>query len=406
MRLLIWTQYFWPENFRINEMILAMKQKGLHVSVVTGKPNYPDGLIFKGYNSYRLHREDFNGIEVIRLPIIPRGSNSPLRLSLNYLSFIISGFIFAPLTLLNRKIDLIFVYAPSPLIQALPAIFIAWLKRAQLVVWVQDLWPESLSATGYINNKWLLKPVELLVRIIYKYSDSILIQSPAFLTSVERLVRDGRKIHFFPNTAEPMQHSKTNSGNNHLIEELKNSFSVVFAGNIGVAQSISTIVDAAELLSQDKGIRLYIIGSGSKEEWLKREVSLRNLGNIIIVGRLPFEEMSAIFEASSALLVTLKGDKHLSTTIPSKIQSYLSSGKPIIASMDGEGARIVTEASAGLVCAAEDSKALAASIRKLSLMNTSELKLMGENGLCYFMTHFEQSKKLDELIKHFESLIK
>ncbi len=198
MKVLLWTQYFWPENFHINEVVAELVRQGADVTVLTGKPNYPDGEIFHGYRALGTQIDDFNGVEVIRLPLFPRGKNSAKGLILNYLSFILSGYLLAPWVLRGRQFDIVFVYAPSPLLQALPAIFVSWIKRARMVLWVQDIWPESLKATGFITNGKALRCVEWVVRYIYRYSDSILIQSQGFRDSVQRLCRDWSKVKFFP----------------------------------------------------------------------------------------------------------------------------------------------------------------------------------------------------------------
>jgi hypothetical protein len=195
MKILLWSQYFWPETFRINELATALTESGLSVTVLTGKPNYPEGTIFPGYRSWGIQRENFAGVDVLRIPMLPRGRCSALRLALNYWSFIAAGFVFAPFVLRGKTFDVVFVYAPSPLLQALPAILLARLKRAPLIVWVQDLWPESLSATGHVRSRFVLGAVEALVRHIYRCADSILIQSEAFRVPVARLVRDAGKIH-------------------------------------------------------------------------------------------------------------------------------------------------------------------------------------------------------------------
>ncbi len=159
MNLLIWTQYFWPENFHINEVARGLRSQGVEVTVLTGKPNYPEGRIFYGYRSTGIQREMHDGFEVIRIPMRERGAGSATGLVGNYLSFVFSGYLFAPVALRDTKVEAVFVYAPSPLIQALPAIFLAWLKDAPLVLWVQDIWPDALQATGFVRNRLLLRMV-------------------------------------------------------------------------------------------------------------------------------------------------------------------------------------------------------------------------------------------------------
>lgn len=404
MKVLLWSQYFWPENFRINELAAALQVGGMQVTVLTGKPNYPQGVIFPGYSSIGIGHERYAGAQVVRVPLVPRGSGSPLRLALNYLSFIVSGYVLAPFALRGQECDVVFVYAPSPLLQALPAIFLAWLKRVPLVLWVQDLWPESLSATGFVRNRWALTVVEAVVRHIYRHADSILIQSEAFREPVARLAGDPRKIRYYPNTAEAVVDGSARIGDSGLVSEMRRGFSVVFAGNIGAAQSMETILAAAERLGPHSDIRFFVVGSGSREAWLRQEIVCRRLGNVLLPGRLPPADMPAVFAAASALLVTLGDAPALALTIPSKLQAYLAAGRPVIASLNGEGARIIREAQAGFACPAEDGEGLAATVLRLYGLTPEERSRLGENGRRYFSEHFEPKRRVRELIEHFKDM--
>lgn len=403
MKVLLWSQYFWPENFRINELAAALQVGGIQVTVLTGKPNYPHGAIFPGYKSIGIQRERYADMEVVRLPLVPRGSDAPsrLRLAINYLSFIVSGYVLAPFALRGQECDVVFVYAPSPLLQALPAIFLARLKGVPLVLWVQDLWPESLAATGFVRSRWALKIVEAMVRYIYRHADSILIQSEAFRGPVAYLTDDPGKIGYFPNSAEPGSERCAGDDARGVAAEVGEMFSVVFAGNIGTAQSMETILLAAERLTLHSDIMFYVVGSGSREAWLRQEISRRRLQNVLLPGPLASVDMPAVFAAASALLVTLAGAPALALTVPSKLQAYLASGRPVIASLNGEGARIVREAQAGFTCQADDGEALAAAVLALYELTPAERCRLGENGRRYFSEHFEPKKRVRELIEHF-----
>lgn len=406
MKVLIWSQYFWPENFLINRLAVDLCAQGIEVTVVTGKPNYPDGQIFPGYTVSSIQREEYLGVEVIRIPLIPRGKGSSKGLLLNYLSFIFSGYLFAPIALRGRKFDAVFVYAPSPLLQALPAIFVAWLKNARMIVWVQDIWPEALLATGFIKNRWLLRLVEGAVRYIYRYSDSILIQSEAFRTPVARLVRKKEKIRFFPNSAGDIADAFSLSKHQYqAAAEIQQHFSVVFAGNIGSAQSCETIVSAAELLRKHLDIKFYLVGSGSRSSSIGLKIKSMNLANVVMTGRLSHEEMPAVYSAASVLLVSLKNEPALSATIPSKLQGYLSAGKPIVASLNGEAARLVIAAQAGFACPAESPDALAEAVLKLYEMSPDERDRLGINARHYFKTHFHEVERVNELVDHLHTLV-
>ncbi len=406
MNLLVWSQYFWPEQFRINDVVQAISKKGIKPTILTGKPNYPGGEIFQGYRTLGVQREKYLGVDILRIPLLPRGNSSAKRLFLNYLSFILSGYCIAPFSLRRRKVDVILVYATSPLLQALPSIFLAKLKRAPLVVWVQDLWPESLEATGFVKNRWLLWIVERVVRYIYASATSILIQSEGFRPFIDRLVKNKEKIFFCPNSSEDFKALDALSTKRHKIaEDIETHFSILFTGNIGSAQSCETIVAAAEKLQAYPTIKFYLIGSGSQFTSIALDIKRRHLTNVIMTGQLSSEEMPSLFAVSSALLVSLRDNSTLSATIPSKLQSYLSAGKPIIASLNGETARIVEEAKAGLACPAEDADALAEAVLCLYKMTPQERSLLGENGYQYFKAHFSSPKSINTLISYLQKAL-
>lgn len=388
MRILICSQYFWPENFRINEVASLLVKRGHHVEVLTTKPNYPNGIIYDGYSQWGIQRESWNGVEVHRVPIFPRGNSRAIRLALNYLSFVLFAFIFSINIFKKKRFDLIFVYGVSPITQVLPASFLGWLKGIPVVLWVQDLWPESVYATGYVRSKFLLKLIGELVKFCYKVSDLILVQSRCFTPEVKKLAPD-KKIRYYPNSVDaafinPVTPSEVN------LKSLSSGFSILFAGNIGQAQSIETIVAAAEKLDHFQDIRFVILGSGSKLPWLKNEIKTRGINNIYIEGFYPVEAMPHLMRQASVLLASLSDQHIFSLTVPNKIQAYLASGRPIIASMNGEGARIVIEANAGFSSPAENSDALVSAIIKIYELSQSQRDQLGRNGQIYFKENFDE----------------
>ncbi|WP_448650124.1 glycosyltransferase family 4 protein [Pseudomonas fluorescens] len=402
MKVLVWTQYFWPENFHINHVVEELQAQGMDVTVLTGKPNYPEGKIFPGYRAMGIHTEHHEGVEIIRLPLRARGKNSGKGMALNYLSFIVSGYLFAPWVLRGRKFDVVFVYAPSPLLQALPAVYVSFIKRAALAVWVQDIWPETLLATGFVKSKMILKLVEYFVRYIYRFSDSILIQSEGFRSSVQRLTKKWSKIRLLPNSSKEL--ARTAPPVSSKLHEIFRHFSVVFAGNLGSAQSCNTIVEAAHLLREHDGIKFFVVGGGSAEEAVAQKIQDLGVTNVELLGRISPEEVSDIYTVSSVLLVTLKGDAVLSATIPSKVQGYLAAGKPIIASCNGETARVILDAQAGLNSPAEDPERLADAVLELYNSAPSRLEAMGRCGREFFLKHYHLPARTAELIEHFQDL--
>lgn len=404
MKILVWSQYFWPENFVINKVVTALSQLGSEVTVLTGKPNYPEGRIFDHYKASQIQYESYSGADVIRLPMVPRRNGTGLDLLINYCSFIVSAFVLAPLVLKGKKFDIIFVYAPSPLLQAIPAIVVSKIKRIPTCIWVQDLWPESLAATGHIKQKHLLAVVRYIVRKMYNRINSILIPSEGFRRAIGNLISDQTKIRYFPNVAEASKRSLTH-GKIHAGKLANGIFSVVFAGNVGRAQSVETIINAAVQLSHFDNIQFVIVGVGSCKDWMQREVKRRRLANVNFVGRVSEAEAAQILSEAGALLVSLKDDPVLSLTVPSKLQSYLSAGRPIIASMNGEGAKIVELSGAGISCPAEDGGALAEAVRRISLLSDRDRHLMGQNGIKYFTENFELLSQVSKLKEYLEEVI-
>lgn len=404
MKILLVSQYFWPETFIINEFITCLISQGHTIEVFTGKPNYPDGVIFEGYSAKKCTKETFNEkVTVHRVPLYPRGKGGAKRLLLNYLSFVLSGLLYFYRQAKSQQFDVILVYIPSPITAVIPAIYLKKRLKLPLAVWVQDLWPESLSATGFVKNSFLLKLVGKLVRWIYASSDLLLLQSEAFKKPMLQYAA-ADKLVYYPNSyLEPaIDNSQEALLSKELMSNLDNNFCIVFAGNLGTAQSIATIVEAAERLKNLVHCQLILVGSGSLSNWIKQQISEKKLTNLILAGRFPSTVMPFIFNRAAGLLVTLKRDEIFSYTIPCKIQSYLAAGRPIIAALNGEGGRIIHEAGAGFVGSAEDAEVLAKNIEQLYYMSELDREKLGQSGRAYFLKHFEMQSQSRRLIEIFE----
>ena len=386
MKVLVLSQYFWPETFRINEVAKSLHDLGCEVTVLTGQPNYPSGMVFPGYPAASVGTQFQDGLKINRVPLVPRGRGSALRLLLNYLSFVISAGVFGPWLLRGARVDVILVYAPSPILQVVPAMWLAWLKKAKLVTWVQDLWPESLRATGFVRDQKILCAVAAVVHWIYRKNDLLLVQSQAFIDPVARMA-DLTPVLYHPNPGElAFTQAFTGRSPAWLLEP---GFNVVFAGNLGSVQALDTVLATAQLLRYEQGVRFVLVGSGSRSQWLQDEINRLGLDNVQMPGRFLASDMPSILSQASALLVSLVRDPIMSQTVPSKVQAYLAAGKPIIASLDGEGARVVLEAGAGIACPAEDAKALADAVILLRDAPPEDLEEMSQRGLRYYEKNFE-----------------
>jgi glycosyltransferase involved in cell wall biosynthesis len=397
MKLLLVTQYFWPENFRINDLAGEFHKRGHEVTVLTGLPNYPTGQFFPGYGVRGPYREQHDGVDIIRCFLLPRGGGGGVRLSMNYLSFALSATI-RGLLACRKAYDVIFVHEPSPLTVALPAIALRKLTGAPLLLWVLDLWPESVSATQAVTSPVLLRLIERMVHFIYRRCDRILVQSKAFVSHVERQGAAPRKIAYFPSWAEALY--VPTAGQPSLPDgvSLPDGFRIMFAGNIGEAQDFGTILGAAERLRSRPDIHWIILGDGRMFGWVQDEVRRRQLTRTVhLLGRYPLEGMPAFFAQADAMLVTLRREPIFALTIPGKVQSYLASGRPIIAALDGEGARIVQEAGAGVVCPAEQPEALADAAEKMADLPGEDRASMGRRGAEYYAAHFDRTVLFDQL---------
>ncbi len=390
------TQYFWPESFRINDLALGLRARGHEVSVLTGLPNYPSGRLFPGYSLFS-RRADFEGIPVARTPLITRGKSKGLRLALNYLSFALSASLLGP-WLCRSPVDAIFVFGASPVFVGWPAMVMKWWKGAPILYWVQDLWPESLSATGTMKPGWGLRLVDCIVRNIYHHCDRVLIQSPGFREPVERQAVAPSKIVEFPNWAEALYQPLELPESAPERAELPQGFRLLFAGNIGTAQSFPTILRAAELCRDEPEIKWVILGDGREKAWVEEQVRSRGLSDCVsLLGHRPVEAMPRYFAAADVLLLTLKGDPAFARVIPSKLQSYLACGKPVLGALDGDGANVIRQANAGMVVSAEDAEGLAAAARRLFHSSQLERERWGRNGFDYYQKHFERNRLIERL---------
>lgn len=400
------TQYFWPEPFRINDLVEDLVARGHEVTVLTGHPNYPEGQIYPAFKASPGDFCKYAGAKVLRVPLLSRGKGS-LRLALNYLSFVLSGLVIGTWRLRSQAYDAIFVFQTSPITAALPAIWFRRLKKAPVLMWVLDLWPESLAAVGVVKSPRLLDLVGRLVSFIYRRCDRILVQSKAFIPNIAKYAGDTSRVRYFPGWAEPIFHGPLE--NVPLAPEVvpfQDTFNVMFAGNIGEAQDFPAILEAAELLKDRGDIRWLIVGDGRAAEALRAGIQARRLADRVhLLGRQPLERMPAFMRGAQALLVSLRKDPAFSLTIPGKVQAYMASGVPILGMLDGEGARVITEAGAGFTCPAGDGPALAQQVRELADLPNQGRLAMGQRGRDACASHFDRTTLISSLETWIKQLI-
>ncbi|WP_212625324.1 glycosyltransferase family 4 protein [Pseudomonas sp. PP3] len=402
LRILVVTQYFWPENMRINDLVRDFAEAGHEVTVLTGFPNYPEGSVFPEYKANPDDFKEYVGARVVRVPLMPRGKRS-LNLILNYLSFFISASTIGAIKLRGQKFDSVFVYAVSPIMAAIPAVIIGRMKNAPVFIWVLDLWPETLRAVGVLRQPNLLAMVGRVVSWIYNRADYLLLQSKGFVDNVKlyctKEISPDRLV-YFPSWAED-DFSSPSPVSSSLLERDNSVFTVVFAGNLGEAQDFPAVLDAAELLKGRVPVRWVIVGDGRMSEWLSEQVESRRLDNVLLLGRHPLSAMPSLFACADALLVSLKTNDVFEKTIPGKVQAYLASSKPILGMINGEAARIIEESGAGFACSSGDTQGLASITLKLATTDVAQRELMGQAGRSYYLRHFSKSTLMLRLEKLF-----
>lgn len=396
-RILVISQYFYPEQFRINDMCQEWVRRGHKVTVVTGIPNYPQGEFYKGYGWFKNRHETWNGVEIIRLPLVARGHGS-VRLALNYLSFVVSGFFWSHFT--SLKADYVFTFEVSPMTQALLGVWFAKRRKIPNYLYVQDLWPENVEIVTGIHSKAVLDPISHMVNYIYKRCDAIFATSPSFVTDIQkRCPGQEQKVHYLPQYAEdfykPLPRHPDDSRHPERSEGSR-PFIIAFTGNIGKAQGLEILPKTAALLKGKANVNFTIVGDGRNKAELLKQIDQNCVGDMFtMVERQPAEKIPAILAECDAAFISFMDTPLFTKTIPAKLQSYMACGKPIMASACGETERIVREANCGVCAPIGDADALAEAI--LEIKDNTELSQMAKNAVEYSKVHFSKAKLMDEL---------
>lgn len=400
--ILVISQYFFPEQFRINDICTEWIKRGYKVTVITGIPNYPEGKYYKGYGLFRKRKETYNGCDIIRLPLIPRGKNG-IMLGLNYLSFVISGFFWKMFT--RIKADLVFIFEVSPMTQALPGVWYAKRRKIPCFLYVTDLWPENVISVSNIKKGFVIRTIERMVGYIYRRCTRILVSSERFIRAISdrRIPKD--KLYFWPYYAEDIYKKVPYDPNKVPEIPHDDKLNLIYAGNIGVAQGLEILPRCARAL-KDRGVRARInmVGDGRYKETLIstiRELDVDDMFNFI--EKQPIERIPHFMASCDAAIICLAKSQILEMTIPSKVQSVLACGIPIVASGDGEMKTIIKQAGAGLVSPAGDAVLFAEAIISISLLTQSEKEMLSQNAMAYSDKHFNKEKLLDEIDLIFSS---
>jgi glycosyltransferase involved in cell wall biosynthesis len=405
MRILILTQFFDPEPASIPGLPFAswLQSQGHNVEVITGFPNYPGGKFYPGTRVALWRRDEFESIRVNRVLLYPSHNGSAVSRMVNYSSFAISAATIG--SFLTRRPDVVYVYHPPGSI-ALPAFLWRYMRGVPFLYHVQDLWPDSVVSSGMVTGpiaaRTILAMLHLWSRWTYRAASAIVTISPGMRLELIGRGVPAEKVHSIPNWVEetiyfPYQRDES------LAEKLgfAGRFNVVYSGNLGVLQDLNTVVDAAELLREKEKIQFVIIGSGQVERELQESVQQRRLSNVRFLGRMPYRDMAPITALADVMLVTLRGDAFLATTIPSKTQVALASAKPVIMAVAGDAADMVLEAGAGVAAPPGDAAALAAAVLSVEALPPADLTEMGQRGRDYYV----QNLSLDSGARKIEKLL-
>lgn len=398
-KVLIIGQHYWPETFRISDIAEGLVERGYEVEVLCGTPNYPVGKFFNGYGFFKRKREIHNGVKIIRVPEIPRGDNSNLRIFINYISFPLFSLLYVPFFLFKRY-DRVIAYQLSPVFMSLPAIILAKLKRKPLFFYVGDFWPHSLFSMLTIKSRLVRKIITNISYWHYRRADGVI---GVFKGMQDRFISDvgitKEKTLYIPQAPEKIYESRAVS--NEITERFKDTFNIVFAGNINPAQCFDVITQAAQRVKKRgyKNVRYIIIGEGMSKKWLEKRV--KDLGvddQFIFEGLKPVEEVPKYQAVASATIVALSKSPLFEYGIPAKVYSYLPAGKPVVAAIDGEGQNLINNlAKCGICVDSGDYKGMADAIEKLINAPEKSIKKMGDNGFNYYLRHFERESNLDRL---------
>ncbi|MDT2764692.1 glycosyltransferase family 4 protein [Enterococcus asini] len=396
-KILVVSQYFYPEQFRINDICETWVQRGYDVTVLTGIPNYPEGNYYQGYGINARRTEEHEGIKIIRVPIVPRKKSS-VMMGLNYLSFVASASIWKIFH--KEDYDFVFIYEVSPMTQAIPAVQFAKKKKIPCYIYVMDLWPENFEVITGIHNHFVVSSLNKMVDYIYENCSKIFTASESFKQNIQQRNISPDKVIFWPQYAEEFYQPTTQRS--ELIPQ-DNKINITFAGNIGEAQGLEMLPSVGKKLKKENlNVRFNLVGNGRYKNQLLSEIQNDGLeGYFNFIDPVPAKEIPKILCSSDFSFVSLKQSEIFSMTIPAKLQSSMACGVPILLSADGEVQEILANSKAGFFSNSGDVEGLLQNLRKIVELSKAEIDKMGTLSRRYFDTYFEKKKLMDEIDQYF-----
>ena len=396
MKILFFTQYFWPENFRINDVVKFFSHKDHDVNILTCNPSYPSKKKYKSFYQQQKLFNSYENADIMRVPTIARRSNN-IFIILNYITFIFSSFFFGIYKSIFKKYDIIFIFSTSPILSAISAILIKKIYKKKAVIWVLDLWPNTLIDLGIIKNKIIIKLFKKIVSFIYDNSDLIIVQSQSFKVEINKVT--STECFYFSSWPEENINLNDQSFSQKIPKNQK-KLKILFTGNIGEAQSFESIIECAKLLKDKDFVQWIIIGDGRWKNKLIKLIKYNNLENHFhLIDSVPPSEIKSLTNHADMLLITLKNNDTFRKTIPGKLYTYLAMGKPIMGMISGDANKVIEESSSGFSCEADDYLTLKDNIIKFSKLDQENRQKLGNNGKIYSEKNFNKSINLDKLEK-------
>ena len=385
MKILFLTQWFDPEPTPKGlDFARALVKAGHSVEVVTGFPNYPSGKIYPGYRVKWIQNEIIDGVNITRVPLYPNHDSSAIKRILNYLSFSFTSCMYG--LFFMKKPDVIYIYHP-PMSVGFSGAVIGLFRRVPFVMDIQDMWPDTLPATGMLNHKKILKIVGYVCQWVYKRAAKLVVISPGFKKLlIERGVPEN-KIEIIYNWAnESVLRNPVPFNLDGIFDQEK--LNIVFAGNMGKAQALNSVLEAAQKIeNKNSNIQFTFVGGGLEVENLKQIVKNKRISSVQFLDNMPMNQIGSVLSSADILLVHLSADPLFEITIPSKTQAYLSIGKPIIMAVKGDAADLIHESESGYCVAPEDSSQLASKILEIANVSSVEIQKKGLNGRAFYDEH-------------------
>ena len=404
MKILIVTQYIYPEPFKSSELAFELVARGNEVDVLTGIPNYPEGHYYKGYGIFAKRKEQIKGVTFYRCLQTPRKIlPGVIGLIMNYITFMINATLWVfGFFAWKKKYDAIITHEPSPITQIVPACILGDLKHVPVYSWIQDIWPDALVSAGGLIGKVLSPVLGVITDWVYRHSTKLLITSKGMAPLINRNADYSDKIIYYPQWSEDMM-CRIEDIPNDIPNVRSDAYNIMMAGSLNSGIGVQGVLELCEEMKDDP-VHFIFVGGGSEEVHMRETVNNKDLKNVTFTGRKPFTEMPFYIQQADAMLLTLKETpmKHLDIVIPARLQSYMSGGKPVLAMIGSGASEIINDADCGYVVPAGDFKTLADFIRTKVLTDKADMEKKGVNGRKYFDTYFTKEKCIDNLCKIIE----